>query len=74
MRKLSPAEQAHIEQFNEELRKVGKRIGAFLHARIDAGQDISSPATRQALPLTAYELSFVLEAIESHLLRERERN
>lgn len=69
---MSPsAATTFTDTFNAELLRVGKRVGAFLHERINAGEDINAPANPSALPLTVYELGFVLEAIESYLERER---
>jgi len=64
------ASQAHIDKFNDETRKVVRRVTAYLHECIGKGLDVEHPGATVALPLSPYELGFVLEVLEDHLRRE----
>jgi hypothetical protein len=60
-------ELEHIAKFEQEVRRVGKNIGEFLHLCINRGVDIGSPDAPTKMSLTVYDLGFVLEVIEQHL-------
>lgn len=65
---MNAEEKKHVQAFDAQLTAIGLRIGHFLNYDcIDEGIDVTSPKTRKSLPLTAYELMFVSEAIEQFL-------
>jgi hypothetical protein len=70
---MTPEAREHLEAFSGKLTEVGSRIGSFLHECVDAGVDVNSPETGKSLSLTAYELMFVIEAIEQCLQAKRLR-
>ena len=70
---MTPTELAHLAQFQSEVTRVGERIGEFLHKCIDCGISIDNPIGAASLPLTAYELGFLLEVVNQWLQDQRMR-
>lgn len=65
---MNEEQKKHVQAFDAQLTRIGQRIGNFLNYDcIAEGIDVSSPKTTKSLPLTAYELMFVIEAIEQFL-------
>lgn len=66
---MDKAQKQHLDQFKQNLIRIGDRIGIFLNYEcIHKGIDVNNPNTTAQLSISAYDLMFLVEVINSHLI------